>query len=45
MENRDELIGDCRAVMEALADSSAIEAELEAVSREKEVTARLIQKL
>lgn len=45
MENRDELIGDCRAVMEALADSSAIEAELEAVSREKEVTARLIQRL
>ncbi len=33
------VIGNCRAVMEVLADSSAIEAELEAVSREKEVTA------
>ncbi len=45
MENREEVIGDCRAVMDALADSSAIEAELEAVSREKEVTAGLIQRL
>jgi len=45
MENREEVIGDCRAVMEALADSSAIDAELEAVSREKEVTAGLIQRL
>lgn len=45
MEKREEIIGDCRAVMEALVDSSAIEAELEAVSREKEVTAGLIQKL
>ena len=45
MENRKEVIGDCRAVMDALVDSSAIEAELEAVSREKEVTAGLIQKL
>ena len=35
MEKREEIIGDCRAVMEALVDSSAIEAELEAVSREK----------
>ena len=45
MENREEAIGDCRAVMDALADSSAIEAELEAVSREKEVTAGLLQRL
>lgn len=45
MENREEVIGDCRAVMEALSDSSAIDAELEAVSREKEVTGGLIQKL
>ena len=45
MENREEVIGDCRAVMEALADSSAIDAELEAVSREKEVTAGLVQRL
>ena len=45
MGNREEVIGDCRAVMEALADSSAIDAELEAVSREKEVTAGLIQRL
>ena len=45
MENREEVIGDCRAVMDVLADSSAIEAELEAVSREKEVTAGLIQRL
>ncbi len=45
MENREEVIGDCRAVMDVLADSSAIEADLEAVSREKEVTAGLIQRL
>lgn len=31
--------------MEALADSNAIEAELEAVNREKEVTGGLIQRL
>jgi hypothetical protein len=45
MENREEAIGDCRAVMDALADSSAIEAELEAVIGEKEVTVGLIQRL
>ncbi len=45
MENRETVIGDCRAVMEALADCSAIDAELEAVSSEMEVTAGLIQKL
>lgn len=42
MENQEEVIGDCRAVMEELADCSAIDAELEAVSREKEVTGGLI---
>ena len=41
MENREEAIGDCRAVMDALADSSAIEA----VIGEKEVTVGLIQRL
>lgn len=45
MGSREEVIGDCREVMDALADSSAIEAELEAVSREKEVTAGLIQRM
>jgi len=45
MENRETIIGDCRAVMEALADCSAIDAELEAVSSEMEATAGLIQKL
>jgi len=37
--------GDYRAVMEALADCSAIDAELEAFSSEIEVTTGLIQKL
>lgn len=45
MENREEIIGDCRAVMEALADCGSIDAEMEAVSDEMEVTAGLIQKL
>lgn len=45
MEKREEIIGDCRAVMEMLADCSAIDSELETVSSEMEVTAGLIQKL
>lgn len=45
MEKREEIIGDCRAVMEMLADCSAIDSELEAISSEMEVTAGLIQKL
>ena len=45
MEKREEIIGDCRAVMEILADYSAIDSELESVSSEMEVTAGLIQKL
>ena len=45
MEKREEIIGDCRAVMEMLADCSAIDTELESVSSEMEVTAGLIQKL
>ncbi len=42
MENREEIIGDCRAVMEALADCDPIDSEMEAVSDEMEVTAGLI---
>ena len=45
MEDREEVIADCRAVMEALADCGPIDAEMEAVSDEMEVTAGLIQKL
>lgn len=45
MENHETIIGDCRAVMEALADYGSIDAEMEAVSDEMEVTAGLIQKL
>lgn len=45
MEKREEVIGDCRAVMEALADCGSIDTEMEAVSSEMEVTAGLIQKL
>ena len=45
MEKREEIIGDCRAVMEALADCGSIDTEMEAVSSEMEVTAGLIQKL
>ena len=45
MENREEVIGDCRAVMDALADCGSIDTEMEAVSSEMEVTAGLIQKL
>ena len=45
MEKREEVIGDCRAVMESLADCGSIDTEMEAVSREMEVTAGLIQKL
>ena len=45
IENREEIIGDCRAVMEALAECGSIDAEMEAVSDEMEVTAGLIQKL
>ena len=45
MENREEIIGDCRAVMEALADCGSIDTEMEAVSDEMAVTAGLIQKL
>lgn len=40
MENREKVIGDCRAVMEELADCSAIDAELKAVRRKKEMTGR-----
>lgn len=43
MENLEEVIGDCWAVMDALADGSVIEAELEAVSREKEWERRGMQ--
>lgn len=45
MEKREEIIGDCRAVMEALADCGFIDTEMETVSSEMEVTAGLIQKL
>lgn len=45
MEKREEVIGDCRAVMEALADCGSIDTEMEAVSSEMEVTIGLIQKL
>lgn len=45
MEKREEIIGDCREVMEALADCRAIDTEMEAVSNEIKVTAGLIQKL
>ena len=45
MENRDEIIGDCRAVMEAVADCGSINAAKEAVSDEMEVDAGLIQVL
>ena len=45
MENREEVIGDCRAVMDVLADCGSIDTEMEAVSSEMEVTAGLIQKL
>ena len=45
MADRETVIADCRAVMEALADCSSIDAEMEAVSDEMEVTAGLIQKL
>ncbi len=45
LEKREEIIGDCRAVMEALADCGSIDTEMEAVSSDMEVTAGLIQKL
>ena len=45
MENRETIIGDRRAVMEALADCGSIDAEMEPVSDEMEVTAGLIRKL
>lgn len=45
MVDREMVIADCRAVMEALADCGPIDAEMEAVSDEMEVTAGLIQKL
>lgn len=44
MADRETVIADCRAVMEALADCGSIDAEMEAVSDEMEVTAGLIQK-
>lgn len=44
MENREEIIGDCRAVMEAMADCGSVDAEMEAVSDGMEVAAGLIQK-
>lgn len=43
--NRDILIGDCRAVMDALIDCSSINKEMERVTSEMEVIAGLIQKL
>lgn len=45
MGNREEIIGEFRAVMEALANCGSIDAEMEAVSNEMKVTAGLIQKL
>lgn len=45
MADRETVIADCRAVMEALADCSSIDAEMGTVSDEMEVTAGLIQKL
>ncbi len=45
MENQETVIGNCGAVMDALADCGAIDFEMEAVSSEMEVTAGLIQKL
>ncbi|HBA47989.1 MAG TPA: hypothetical protein DCZ91_09385, partial [Lachnospiraceae bacterium] len=45
MADRETVIADCRAVMEALTDCGLIDAEMEAVSDEMEVTAGLIQKL
>ena len=45
MADRETVIADCRAVMEALADCGSIDAEMEAVSDEMEVIAGLIQKL
>ncbi|MCI8528065.1 MAG: hypothetical protein HFH82_02755 [Lachnospiraceae bacterium] len=45
MEKGAKVIGDCRAVMEALADCGPIDSEMEAVSDEMEVTAGLIQEL
>lgn len=45
MENWEKVIGDCRAVMKALADCGSIDAEMEAVSDEMEVAAGLIRKL
>lgn len=41
-QNRETVIADCRAVMEALADCGPIDVEMEAVSDEMEVTAGLI---
>lgn len=45
MADRETVIADCRAVMEALADCGSINTEMEAVSDEMEMTAGLIQKM
>ena len=45
MEDRETVIADCRAVMEALTDCSRIDGEAEEVSGETEVVAGMIQRL
>ena len=45
MEDREEVIADCRAVMEALTDCSRIDGEAEEASNEMEVVAGMIQRL
>ena len=45
MEDRETVIADCRAVMEALTDCSRIDGEAEEASSEMEVVAGMIQRL